>query len=207
MRLKWLAFGALMAAALLSLGPSVPAAAESTSGEVVYINPGCDYFIVRMDGGDFALLEWFGGPTPSVGERVVGEMEQYGFTNIISVVSGASIRVWIDDYWLSREDVAAMYVDRCGSLTQPGPTTPSRRPTTPRTGDESVIRSTIRGEFTGWSGDTIFALDNGQLWQQAAYSYHYHYAYRPRVTIVQTGAGYIMQVEGVSETLRVRRLR
>ena len=68
-----------------------------------------------------------------------------------------------------------------------------------------MIQSTIRGEFTGWSGETVFALDNGQIWPQAAYAYHYHYAYRPRVTIVQTGTGHIIRVEGVSETVIVRR--
>jgi hypothetical protein len=26
----------------------------------------------------------------------------------------------------------------------------------------------LRGEFSGWTGRTIFRLDNGQIWKQAA---------------------------------------
>src|SRR6056297_1835362 len=31
---------------------------------------------------------------------------------------------------------------------------------------EQVIRARITGAFSGWSGDTLFRLDNGQVWQQ-----------------------------------------
>lgn len=70
-----------------------------------------------------------------------------------------------------------------------------------------VIESRIDGEFDGWEGDTIFHLQNGQIWQQAEYSYRYSYRYSPRVTIVQSGGGWVMSVEGISDTIRVRRIR
>jgi hypothetical protein len=31
---------------------------------------------------------------------------------------------------------------------------------------EQQIRARIVGEFRGWSGETVFRLDNGQVWQQ-----------------------------------------
>lgn len=34
-----------------------------------------------------------------------------------------------------------------------------------------VIESRIEGEFEGWDGDTIFELENGQIWQQSSYAY------------------------------------
>ncbi len=71
----------------------------------------------------------------------------------------------------------------------------------------SVVESNIEGEFEGWTGDSIFKLDNGQIWQQTSYSYTYHYAYRPRVTIVKVGALYKMKVDNVSTTINVRRLK
>ena len=37
-------------------------------------------------------------------------------------------------------------------------------------GGANVIESRIDGEFTGWSGDTIFKLRNGQIWQQSSYA-------------------------------------
>jgi hypothetical protein len=69
------------------------------------------------------------------------------------------------------------------------------------------IRTCIDGDFEGWDGDTVFELCNGQVWMQSSYSYTYHYAYRPHVVIYNTGFGYRMQVEGLSETVAVVRLR
>jgi len=71
----------------------------------------------------------------------------------------------------------------------------------------AVIESKIDGEFEGWDGETIFKLINGQIWQQAEYSYTYSYKYRPAVIISQTSSGWIMQVEGISKTIKVKRLK
>jgi len=32
--------------------------------------------------------------------------------------------------------------------------------------DSIRIEAQIKGHFTGWRGDTVFALDNGQIWRQ-----------------------------------------
>lgn len=74
-------------------------------------------------------------------------------------------------------------------------------------GDPSVIESRIDGEFEGWEGDTIFKLENGQIWQQSSYAYTYHYAYRPRVVIYKSGNVYKMKIDDVSNTISVRRLK
>jgi len=71
----------------------------------------------------------------------------------------------------------------------------------------AVIESRIDGEFEGWDGETIFKLENGQIWQQASYSYRYHYAYRPKVIIFKTGTRYKMKVEGIEDTIYVQRLK
>ena len=70
-----------------------------------------------------------------------------------------------------------------------------------------VVSSRINGTFTGWEGDTAFALSNGQVWQQASYAYCYHYAYWPEVLIVQTSGGCKMVVEGVEGSIYVKRLK
>lgn len=71
---------------------------------------------------------------------------------------------------------------------------------------EIVVETCIDGQFTGWSGDTVFELCNGQVWIQASYAYLYHYAYRPAVTIVSTDQGYRLFVEGVSDSILVARV-
>jgi hypothetical protein len=70
-----------------------------------------------------------------------------------------------------------------------------------------VIRSRINGTFKGWGGNTIFELENGQIWKQRDYAYMYHYAHRPGVTLIKEGLGYTMIVEGVREILAVERLK
>jgi hypothetical protein len=71
--------------------------------------------------------------------------------------------------------------------------------------ETSAIRSTIINEFNGWSGDTIFELQNGQIWKQAKYQYKYFYAYRPKAVIIKVGAKNILNVKGRS--IRVTRLK
>ena len=80
-------------------------------------------------------------------------------------------------------------------------------PSTPLNGGASVIESRIEADFEGWDGDTIFRLQNGQVWKQASYSYRYHYAFAPRVTIIPVGGGHEMMVDGVPQRVRVVRLR
>jgi hypothetical protein len=70
-----------------------------------------------------------------------------------------------------------------------------------------VVESRIEGDFEGWEGDTIFKLDNGQVWQQTDGRYKYKYKYRPRVVIVKSGRSYLMQVEGVDDRIRVEQLK
>ncbi len=70
-----------------------------------------------------------------------------------------------------------------------------------------AVESTIAGDFEGWSGETIFKLDNGQIWEQAEYAYTYSYSYRPEVTIYRTRGGCRMKVEDEDETILVRRIR
>jgi len=88
------------------------------------------------------------------------------------------------------------------------PLAPGRSPSKPQAAPTAdVIESRIDGEFSGWEGETIFKLDNGQIWQQASYAYMYSYKYRPKVLIFRTRGGYEMQVDGVSQRIRVTRLR
>jgi hypothetical protein len=70
-----------------------------------------------------------------------------------------------------------------------------------------IIESRIDGEFSGWEGETIFKLMNGQIWQQIDGRYKYKYKYSPKVIIFRSGAGFEMQVEGVDGRIRVSRLK
>lgn len=74
------------------------------------------------------------------------------------------------------------------------------------------IEARLVGNFTGWSGDTVFRLDNGQVWQQTR-NYIRSYTPRepmhePRVTISKGLFGsYDLRVEGVKRVVQVKRIR
>jgi hypothetical protein len=70
-----------------------------------------------------------------------------------------------------------------------------------------LIESFIKGTFNGWNGETVFILDNGQVWQQSSYAYTYHYAYHPKAIILKTDGGYKLMVEGVSGSIFVKRIK
>lgn len=70
----------------------------------------------------------------------------------------------------------------------------------------TVMQTRIEGSFSGFNGDAIFRLSNGQVWQQARYRYRYKYAYRPIVEIKRVGVGYLMDVPCMGEAIEVRRV-
>lgn len=73
---------------------------------------------------------------------------------------------------------------------------------------DPAIETQIDGEFKGWTGETIYKLRNGQIWQQARYHYHYHYAYAPEVTIFSAAGGCAMRVSDDDDgATPVRRLK
>ncbi len=61
---------------------------------------------------------------------------------------------------------------------------------------QGVIKSNIDGDFSGWEGETVYKLTNGQYWQQSSYYYYYSYAYDPEVLIYSSNGAYKMHVEG-----------
>ena len=70
-----------------------------------------------------------------------------------------------------------------------------------------VVESSIKGSFRGWDGETIFPLENGQIWQQSEYGYEYTYYYHPDVLIYCLRGKWKMQVEGIRDSIAVRRLK
>lgn len=79
------------------------------------------------------------------------------------------------------------------------------RPRSSTVAESHDIESRIDGDFEGWAGNTLFRLQNGQIWQQTDGRVRRATAISPRVTLTRRGFDYEMKVDGVSETIRVRR--
>jgi hypothetical protein len=70
-----------------------------------------------------------------------------------------------------------------------------------------MIESTIEGDSEGYEFDKVFKLSNGQIWQQIDARYRYRYKYRPDVLVISRGGVWYLQLEGMSDFVRVQRLR
>ena len=84
----------------------------AAKGEVVYKSSRCDYFIVETPSG-YALLEWYGGNDPDKGDIVVGNYEDYGFKDIYNLTADQEMKVWVEDYWLSKDDALERLFELC----------------------------------------------------------------------------------------------
>lgn len=88
------------------------ASAIAAKGAVVYIKSRCSYYIVETPLG-YALLQWFGGSTPSRGDVLVGDYETYGMKDIFNVTQDSETKVWVDNYWMSKSRVTERYFEKC----------------------------------------------------------------------------------------------
>ena len=71
------------------------------------------------------------------------------------------------------------------------------------------IESTIIGAFTGWRGETVFQLENGQVWRQRLDGRHrYKGAPNPRVRITRNWLGFFeLQLIETGHKVGVTRVR
>lgn len=73
--------------------------------------------------------------------------------------------------------------------------------------EPEVIQSRIVGPFTGYTGTTVFTLENGQRWAQSQRdSAYYPKMDSPGVVIVKAGFGYRMYIQGAG-AIRVSKVR
>lgn len=70
-----------------------------------------------------------------------------------------------------------------------------------------IVDSNLEGSFHGFDGGRVFKFTNGQIWEQAEYKYHYHYAYRPAAQIIEDQGSYYLQVNGMNDRVKVKKIR
>lgn len=73
---------------------------------------------------------------------------------------------------------------------------------------EQEILAAIQPPFKGWSGDTIFSLDNGQVWQQRRGGNYHHVGTSTRVRISKNLMGfYRLELLENGKSVQVKRLK
>ena len=78
-----------------------------------------------------------------------------------------------------------------------------------RAAEEAIrIEANINQPFNGWSGDTIFYLDNGQVWRQRLKGRYFHRGDDTAVVIEKNLLGYFkMTVVASNKSIGVTRIR
>jgi hypothetical protein len=102
-----------VAAAIFSELFFPPSWVFAAEGTVVFNRSGCrDYFVVETNMG-YTILEWFGGHDPSEGARIVGDYNHYGMKDVYDVTAQQPIRVWVEDYDLSKDRTNEKMAEYC----------------------------------------------------------------------------------------------
>ena len=86
--------------------------AYAAKGIVTHRISGCDYFVVETSKG-YDLLEWYGGWDPDKGDVLVGVFEQYGMHDINDPTVDEELTVWVEDYYLTKEDALDKLAEQC----------------------------------------------------------------------------------------------
>ncbi len=75
-------------------------------------------------------------------------------------------------------------------------------------GQRNAVEAQIDGKFTGWTGDTVFTLTNGQIWRQIGGGRYRSNADSPQITLEPKSLGsWKMYVEGISRGIKVKRIK
>lgn len=130
--------------------------------------------------------------------KIAGAFYGFNSNQLFKLANGT---YWIQSkyrYWYHykyRPQAVIVEVNGQFILTVEGQSIPVRRV-------HEVWESRIAGRFEGWRGDTIYKLENRQIWQQSVYKYEYKYALRPDAIVFKLGSRYIMRVVGTEAEVR-----
>lgn len=69
-----------------------------------------------------------------------------------------------------------------------------------------AIASRIDGEFAGWDGDTLFKLENGQLWRQLGRNVSHACKHSPEALVYSDHGACRLRISGMSDTIFVERV-
>ncbi len=74
--------------------------------------------------------------------------------------------------------------------------------------DDNDVVAGIKGTFSGWTGDTLFELDNGMVWKQVETGTFYIPPTDSAVVIIDKGlfSSWRLKVQGYNKTVRVERI-
>jgi hypothetical protein len=147
----------------------------------------------------------------SLEERMTGREFRDAGLHKLTEEELAALNRWIEMRSLAEGEVPA-WAAGAATVTAPGVTAEGSAATDMRgldRGDRTEINSRIVGSFSGWSGDDVFELENGMVWEQAeSGTFSVATIENPEVRIRPGFFGsWQLQVEGYNRRIRVERVR
>ncbi len=77
----------------------------------------------------------------------------------------------------------------------------------PARGEVAAVSSSVAGRFEGWGAKSRIRLANGQVWEVTDGSSAAAWLLNPQITVRRAALGsYLLEVEGMNGTARVRRV-
>jgi len=75
--------------------------------------------------------------------------------------------------------------------------------------DRTTITSKLVGSFDGWDGQTVFELENGQIWAQVSKTKYHTSEIENPVAIIEPGmfGTWRLHIEGIDKDCRVKRIQ
>lgn len=172
------------------------------------------------------LLSAAAPAAPPIEQRMSAEERQTTGIARLTAAELAALNAWLECEWAradARSDgagkrVASDDTERVGRLA--ATTNPTAEATTseakrsprfgfrPSSAEREAVRSRIVGQFSGWTGKTVFTLANGQVWQQTDGERWSTRALRdPEVVIEPKAFGsWLLRVAPSNRTVRVTRI-
>ncbi|HEX5340348.1 MAG TPA: hypothetical protein VFX47_05665 [Gammaproteobacteria bacterium] len=120
-----------------------------------------------------------------------------------------ALNAWLDGYL--RQHAQAITTPELPAVpaanTQQAPAAAFGSEQLPEQGAQQ-IESRIDGVLKGWTGNTLFKLENGQVWKQAGPGYETNMRLdHPQVVIKKLAFGYLLTLTGRRESVFVRRVQ
>lgn len=78
--------------------------AEVQSGELVWRDPSCYFFVLKLD-EKYSLFEFLGGPSPLVGHTFEGRLNAFGTRKIENKTEGKPTMVYSETFELSKSQM------------------------------------------------------------------------------------------------------
>lgn len=114
--------------------------------------------------------------------------------------------------WLRSHSVATLETANASSQGSAGGTSADQRgfenQASRDISDEDIV-SAIKGEFSGWTGKTVFELENGMVWKQDEAGTFYMPSTTDAVAVIDKGIlnTWNLNVQGYNRTIRVVRVK